>query len=358
MIKASLVVSCVLLLATRATRAGEVQHELLVFGSAEVTDTPGFDEEATGIDKFKVSADVLFSLQYHSFKALGEYLVTNHEADLERLQLGWEPSEHSILWLGRFHEPASNWNHVHHHGQFLQTSVTRPAAEEWEDEDGIIPQHFLGALWEASWDAGGSSRIQTAFGAGLAPVMTPKGMVPFDLVQPDARDHKLGIQARVAWQPHEFEDTGIGLIFASNDIATRDAPVTALGSFDQIDQTVAGLYARGDWNPWKVEIAAYHVSTRFEGLAIAPHQAFQVGYAQVERDLSNGLEIYARHENTHDATDNLYLQMFPRYVLRRSTLGGRWQFARTHALTLEMSSSASRIEIYHEIRLQWSATLL
>jgi len=121
---------------------------------------------------------------------------------------------------------------------------------------------------------------------------------------------------------------------------------------------VAGIYARGDWSPWKVEVAVYDVATRFEGLAAAPRQSFQAGYAQIERDLSNGLEIYGRHENTNEATENLFLQMFPRYVLRRNTLGARWQFARVHALTLEVSNSDSRIASFHEYRLQWSATLL
>jgi len=355
---ASLVASSVFLLSAGLAGAGELQHELLVFGSAEVADTPNVDEETTDIEKFKASADVLFSLQYHSFKALGEYLVTNHEADLERLQLGWEPSDHSILWFGRFHQPASNWNHVHHHGQFLQTSVSRPASEEWEDEGGIIPQHFLGLLWESSWQVHGAYRLHSAFGAGLAPVMTPEGLEPFDIVKPNVDGSKLGLQARIAYQPRELEDTSIGLIVANNEISAHNGPLSALGPFDHLDQTVIGLYARGDWNPWKLEFTAYHVSTAFAGIPAAPHQDFLVGYAQVERDFSHGIDIYVRHENTTDATDNLYLQMFPRFVLRRTTLGGRWQFARSHALTLELSDSDSRLQSFSEIRLQWSATLL
>jgi hypothetical protein len=355
---APLVAFSLLLLMTGQAGAGELQHELLVFGSAEAADTPGADEDETNVDSVKVAADVLFSVQRNSFKAFGEYLVTNHEADLERLQFGWEPSEHSVLWLGRFHQASSVWNHEHHHGQYLQTSVTRPAAEEWEDEGGIIPQHFLGVLWESSWPIDDAYRLHTAIGAGYAPVITPGGLEPIDVLKADASDHKLGVQARIAYQPRELEDTGIGLLLASNELGAHGAPLTEFGPFDQVDQTIAGVYAVEEWGPWKLHVTGYHVTTDFSGVMDGPKQSFLVGYLQVERTLSHGFEVFARHENTDDAGDNLYLQMFPKFVLRRTTLGARWQIARSHALSFEMSNSDSRTQSYSEFRLQWSAALL
>ena len=58
------------------------------------------------------------------------------------------------------------------------------------------------------------------------------------------------------------------------------------------------------------------------------------------------------------ADESAYLQLFPKFVIRRTTLGARWQFARSHALTLEVSDSHSRTQSYNEFRLQWSAALL
>jgi hypothetical protein len=339
--------------------AEEVQHELLVFGSAEVARTPGADETAIDVDAEKVAADVLFSLQHDSFKVFGEYLLTNHESDLERFQVGWEPSERSVVWLGRFHQASSVWNHEHHHGQFLQTSVTRPASEEWEDEGGIIPQHFVGGLWESSWRIGNGHSLHTAFGGGIAPIITPDGLEPFDLLKPNLSRHKFGAQARIAYLPHELEDTGFGLLYAHNEIAARGPGPFAVPSFDHIDQSVIGAYAHYDSQGWKFQGAGYHVSTWFDGAGTNPQrQSFLVGYVQLERDLPHGLDLYARHENTVRAGDSPYLQLFPRFVTRRSTLGGRWQFARSHALTLEISDSTSRTKNYSEFRLQWSAALL
>jgi hypothetical protein len=357
--KTSLTMAGLLLLAAGTAGAQNLQHELLIFGSAEVARTPGVDEEtATDIEPEKVAADILFSLQSNSFKAFGEYLLTNHEADLERLQFGWEPSDHQVVWLGRFHQASSVWNHEHHHGQFLQTSVSRPASEQWEDDGGIIPQHFLGLLWESGWSIGGAYRLKSAIGAGLAPIITPKGLEPFDVLHADASGHKLGVQARIAYQPDEMQESGIGLLIGRNEIGAEHSPQSALGPFDHVDQTVIGLYAKGEWGPWKAQLTGYQVSASLEGIAGAPRQDFFTGYVQVERDLPKGFELFARHENTADATDNLYLQMFPKFVIRRSALGGRWQFARSHALTLEIATADSRNDSYMEYRLQWSAALL
>lgn len=339
--------------------AQDLQHELLVFGSSEVARTTGIDESETNVDEEKIAADVLFSLQRESFKVFGEYLLTNHESDLERFQVGWEPSERSVFWLGRFHQASSVWNHEHHHGQFLQTSITRPASEEWEDEGGVIPQHFVGALWEKTWRIGDGYPLHTAFGGGIAPILTSEGLEAFNLLSPNLSRNKLGLQARIAYLPRELDDTGVGLLYARNEIAAERDGSFAVPPFDHVDQTVMGAYAKYESSKWKLAITGYHVSAWFEGAGTsAQNKDFFVGYAQVERDFANGLEVFARHENTTHAGNSTYLQLFPRYVLRRSTLGTRWQFARSHALTVEVSDSTSRTRSYTEFRLQWSAALL
>jgi len=339
--------------------AQDMQHELLVFGSGEGASTTGADEDATDVEEVKIAADVLFSLQHNSFKVFGEYLLTNHESDLERFQIGWEPTERSVVWLGRFHQASSVWNHEHHHGQFLQTSITRPASEEWEDEGGIIPQHFVGALWETSWRIGSGHPLHTAFGGGIAPIITADGLEPLDLLHPDASGHKFGAQARIAYLPHALEDTGVGLLYAHNEIGAENDSTVTPAPFDHIDQSVIGAYGKYESNKWKLSATGYQVSTWFEGPGIA-HQSddFFAGYAQVERAFAHGVEVFARHENTVHADESAYLQLFPKFVIRRTTLGARWQFARSHALTLEVSDSHSRTQSYNEFRLQWSAALL
>src|SRR3954470_8334943 len=137
-------------------RADPLRYEFLLLPSASAVGT--FDRQApnTHLEDEVLQADMILSLQKGPLKLFGEYLLSDHEGDLERLQLGWQLSDETVLWIGRFHQPTSVWNHDHHHGQYLQTSISRPAIDEWEDLGGVIPQHFTGALLESGRTVFGS----------------------------------------------------------------------------------------------------------------------------------------------------------------------------------------------------------
>lgn len=339
--------------------ADPLQHELLVFGSGELATTSGA-ELPTDIDDVRIAADVLFSVERGGLKIFGEYLLANHEQDLERLQIGWEPNEQITLWFGRFHQASSVWNHQHHHGQFLQTSITRPATEDWEDDGGVIPQHFVGLLAESNWRVGRHSGLRTALGGGIAPVLTSDGLEPLDLLSPNLRRHKLGFQARIAWFPDELEDTGVGVLFAHNEIAWRgSSDVPAPLGFDHFDQSVVGVYGNLETGSWKMRAAAYRVQA---GVDVANETGgvnnFVTGYVQLERALPQGVEAFIRHEDSAAAGSAVYLTLFPHFVAQRSSIGARWQFARNHALSLQADDTHTLSDHYREFRLQWSAALL
>ena len=163
-----------------------------------------------------LQADMLLSLQKGQFKFFAEYLLSDHEGDLERFQLGWQLSNDTVIWIGRYHQPASVWNHEHHHGQYLQTSVTRPDIEEWEDLGGVLPQHFTGMLIESSRPVFGGWRLRTAVAGGIAPQMTSEGLKPYDLVHPDSDRHTMGYQARASLHPNDFTESGVGVLVATD----------------------------------------------------------------------------------------------------------------------------------------------
>ena len=126
------------------------QHDsdLLFFVSGEAVGRSG--QEQRNDDQYDAlgRADVLFAHNKGRWRVLAETVVSTEEVDVERLQFGFEAGESTLLWVGRFHQPASAWNTEHHHGQYLQTAITRPSIELWEDEGGLIPQHLVGALLE------------------------------------------------------------------------------------------------------------------------------------------------------------------------------------------------------------------
>jgi len=108
----------VLIVLSPLARGDPLRSEFLLLPSAQAAGT--FDRQSvpvTDVDGQVLQADIVLSLQKGQFKLFAEYLLSDHEGDLERFQLGWQLSNDTLIWIGRYHQPASVWNHEHHHGQ-------------------------------------------------------------------------------------------------------------------------------------------------------------------------------------------------------------------------------------------------
>ncbi len=148
------------------------------------------------------------------FRLFGEYELSNEEHDLERFQVGFEPAADTIIWLGRFHQPASAWNTEHHHGRYLQTAITRPSVELWEDEQGIIPQHISGLYVDSRRPIGANAGLQISGGAGWGVTIDRDGLQPVDLLDPHVADHRLSLTGRIAYLPSYVGTNSFGLLLA------------------------------------------------------------------------------------------------------------------------------------------------
>ncbi len=221
-------------------RGDPLQHEFLLLPSAQAIGT--FDRQAPQTQLYDqvVQADALLSLQKGPFKLFGEYLLSDHEGDLERFQLGWQLTSDTIVWIGRYHQPTSVWNHDHHHGQYLQTSITRPGIEEWEDLRGVLPQHFTGALIESSRPVLNGWRLRTALAGGIAPKLTGDGLQPFDLIHPDS-GHRMGYQARASLHPGEFTESGWGCCDVGRRPCYHESHSTSLPMSQVRDDTYGAM---------------------------------------------------------------------------------------------------------------------
>lgn len=72
---------------------------------------------------------------------------------VERTIIRLDQSDYLKLSFGRYHTPVNLWNTSYHHGLWLQTSIDRP---EMARIGGIfLPIHFVGALAEGAFPAGG-----------------------------------------------------------------------------------------------------------------------------------------------------------------------------------------------------------
>jgi len=114
------------LLAIPSQAGDEVQHEFLFFPSVELFDNTGLEDELFDSAGNIVSANFMYSYSGNRFRFLGEYVLSTEESEIERLAAGWQFGEQTMLWVGRFHQPSKYWTTEHHHGQYLQTSISRP----------------------------------------------------------------------------------------------------------------------------------------------------------------------------------------------------------------------------------------
>ena len=347
-------------------RGDPLQYELLLMPSAQAVGT--FDRHAavTEIVDQVVQVDTLFTVQHGPFKLFGEYLLSDHEGDLERFQLGWQASQDTVIWIGRYHQPTSVWNHDHHHGQYLQTSVSRPFMDEWEDLGGILPQHFTGMLIETSHAAFGSWRLRTAIGGGIAPYITADGLEPFDLLHPSSERHQVGYQGRISLHPSEFSESGFGILAATDELpvvglaatpghVTVGPPIPGLDHADLKLLGAFGVYAAADW---KVLGTWYHASTQLNSPVASLASNFGIGYVEAERRLPHEFTVFARWEDSANARQCLYLKLFPMVVQERNVLGLRWDFVPRQALTVQLSKTHTLNGPFSDIRLQWSAAFL
>ena len=83
----------------------------------------------------------------------GTPAATGFNFEVERSILRFDQSDHFKASFGRYHTPINWWNTAFHHGQWLQTSISRPEMTQFGGR--FIPVHFIGGLAEGAVPLGG-----------------------------------------------------------------------------------------------------------------------------------------------------------------------------------------------------------
>ena len=328
--------------------------EVLLFASAEGFKLDGsdtLDDSPDGV----LTADVLASWTAGRFRVMGELFLTTEEQDLERLQFGWEIVPETQLWLGRFHQPGSFWNTRQHHGQYLQTSVTRPAIENWEDDSGVLPQHVEGALLESRLSLSQSRGLMISASAGIGPMFRDGLLEPNEVFDPrsDHRGASYGLQ--VAFLPDYSDNDGIGLVASHSEVMFGDS-VRPYGAA-HIDLDVAGIFFDFARGPWRATSTTYWIRSAFVETSGGPDDSFVSGYFQLQRRIGERFTVLGRVEASSGADRSAYVALFDDFVEQRNVVDLRWDFAKLHALTIELADTNTLHDGYREYRLQWSAAL-
>jgi hypothetical protein len=100
--------------------------------------------------------------------------ATGFNVEVERSIIRYDYSDRVKLSFGRYHTPISYWNTQFHHGSWLQTTAARPEMVQFGGS--FIPIHFVGALAEGAFPAGGLNlNYNVGIGNGRSSVLSRAG---------------------------------------------------------------------------------------------------------------------------------------------------------------------------------------
>ena len=331
----------------------EIEQKLLIFLNAEgATSLLEGNEQSKSPDGI-LAADILYGVSWEQFHFLGEYLASNKETELERLQLGVQFSENKFAWIGRFHTPSNFWMTAYHHGQYLQTSISLPGIAQFEDFGGIIPAHSTGLLIDTSHVFEDSTGINAAFSIGTAPVLDEGFMETFNILNPQP-GHNLAYHLRLSYQPDYFDNNKIGIIASFADLNTEEIFIqnTPIGAVEQI---TIGAFVDWSWHDWRLISSFSHIINHLYSNELIIEDDFTSGYVQAEYAVSKDWVLFGRVEESYSTNNSAYLQLIPNFIESRQMIGARFEFLSQHALTFEAAHIETLNENFEQVRIQWSA---
>ncbi|PYS50842.1 MAG: hypothetical protein DMG13_20135 [Acidobacteria bacterium] len=122
----------------------------------------------------KVSFLGELSLSARTDAGIGSPAATGFNAEVERSIIRFEHNDYFKVSFGRYHTPINYWNTAFHHGQWLQTTVSRPEMVQFGGR--FIPVHFIGTLVEGAVAARGLNfNYNTGLGNGRGSVISRGG---------------------------------------------------------------------------------------------------------------------------------------------------------------------------------------
>jgi hypothetical protein len=94
--------------------------------------------------------------------------------EVERAAIRFSQSDYLKVSFGRYHTPINYWNTAFHHGQWLQTTISRPEMTQFGGS--FIPVHFVGTLVEGVLPAQGLNvNYNVGVGNGRGSVISKGG---------------------------------------------------------------------------------------------------------------------------------------------------------------------------------------
>lgn len=355
-----------IIFAILALEPAHAKGEWLLFTDITATqrDLPASSADKMTARELDPSLTLFGNLNKERFQLLFEGLINKDEAEIERLQVGWNINQTNTLWFGRFHNPFDYWTSKFHHGRYFQTTQLRPGVVEFEDEGGVMPLHLAGFLLEGLYSPSGMGGIRYDLALGVGPRVgndanrsaldAPTFMSPLN-----GRDkHKTAFTARIAYLPDAIGENEIGLFISRVIMPTEGLSFV----HSDVTQTSMGLF--GNWQNERIKLFGTAIFIRHELDMDLPNQPghqpmrhnMASAYLQGEYTFTPRWRGYTRLEATPDAKDDAYVHSFAMFIKERGLLGFRYDFKHNQALKLEVSRAKHLHDDtpFNALSLQWS----
>lgn len=309
--------------------------------------------------KFVPAVDFFYTNEISNTRFLAEFLKSSREAELERLEFGWRIMPGKTLWVGRFHNMLSFWNTQMHHGDFLQSSLSRPTVANYEDEHGPLPAHISGFVLESSRTAG-DSEINYMAGLGIGPTFDTT-LQPLDLLEPN-HPGKLAGSFRLGYHPEAGNPNQFGAAIGYANIPFRNALTDPVSNqiVDEVQQTVLSAFLNFEKNNFHLMGELFIFDDRVSGTNNTSQYTTVSGYLQPEYKIgeSSRTTLYARIEATPEAANDGYLSLLPEFSPHQGIVGFRYDLTPTQAIKFEAGRTIRQDTLeFNSISAQWSMVL-
>ena len=250
----------------------------------------------------------------------GSPAAAGFNLEVERLILRYDFNDYVKLSFGRYHTPINYWNTAFHHGQWLQTTISRPEMVQFGGS--FIPVHFIGALAEGELPAAGLNfNYQAGIGNGRGQVLSRGG---------DAGD----INNNRAWLFNGFlkPDKLYGLQVGGSLYRDELNPAGGLPAREWIES------AHVVWTRETPEILAEFANVHHQPILGGPAADSQAWYAQAAYRLpwfERVLKPYYRIEQIHVPLADAIFKAANVPTFTGSTAGFRYDFSHLAAFKLE-----------------------
>jgi hypothetical protein len=246
-----------------------------------------------------------------------------------------------------------------HHGDFLQSSLSRPTVANYEDEHGPLPAHITGVLLESSRTAG-DSEINYMAGMGIGPTFDST-LQPFDLLDPNqpgdlAASFRLGFHPE-AGNPNQF---GAAIGYAKIPFVNPQIDPVSNTLVDNVRQTVYSAFLNLESNKFHLMGELFYFNDRVSGSGNINWYSSISMYLQPEYKLgeSGRTILYGRIESTPNAAQDGYLSLLPEFSPHQGLVGIRYDLTPTQAIKFEVGRTTRQDNLrFNSISAQWSMVL-